>query len=222
MFKGVRHHVHADSSLRARSLRSRLSRAWLRCSLLLLVALGIYWPIAAHVAGNLQSLDGSDKLPAIAAGLGHHELAWVVESHALTIWHAADPAGGTLPLVNRYGFLRSLFQALKFEPKLDQTNHRLLDSYFITFRTKSSSTGSPVTIHLLSVPLLYLLIGFSIWPAWALISRSRQALAAYRIFRRRRIRNAMGHCSCGYDLRQSQARCPECGRAFRRVPVPVV
>jgi hypothetical protein len=52
-----------------------------------------------------------------------------------------------------------------------------------------------------TVPMWALMVGFGVWPA---------GYVARRILRRR---PGLGHCGkCGYDLRATPERCPECGQ----------
>jgi predicted Zn-ribbon and HTH transcriptional regulator len=50
-------------------------------------------------------------------------------------------------------------------------------------------------------------------PMWALLLISALiSAAAFRARRRLHLRSRAGHClKCGYDLRESKDKCPECG-----------
>ena len=65
--------------------------------------------------------------------------------------------------------------------------------------------GKPGNMHRVrSVPLLYPTLIFALLPAYALLP-----------LHRRRKRKKLGLClKCGYDLRASKDRCPECGEEF--------
>jgi hypothetical protein len=68
--------------------------------------------------------------------------------------------------------------------------------------------GLHMFVHDLTLPFWLILIALGALPAF-------RALAVWRARRRRR----EGHCAkCGYDLRASSERCPECGTP---IPVPV-
>ncbi len=60
-------------------------------------------------------------------------------------------------------------------------------------------------VRLVSLPLWIPSLLFGAWPAWLLFP-----------VHRRRKRKKLGLCvKCGYDLRGSKERCPECGMAFQ-------
>jgi hypothetical protein len=80
---------------------------------------------------------------------------------------------------------------------------------FRVFRVQSTNitVHSPVTVTVrgyygaAEIPWWSLLIVFSVWPALWLAAR-------HRVLARRK----RGHCpGCGYDLRATPERCPECG-----------
>jgi hypothetical protein len=61
--------------------------------------------------------------------------------------------------------------------------------------------AEPVSWHWVAVPLWFLLLVSLVMPALAL-----------RRWRRERVRRQIDHCRhCGYDLRATPERCPECG-----------
>jgi hypothetical protein len=73
--------------------------------------------------------------------------------------------------------------------------------------TESSGAGR-MDYTLVAIPLLYIALAFAVGPVAWLVQR-----------RRTRERRRLGHCArCGYDLRGSTDRCPECGTP---APAPV-
>jgi len=73
---------------------------------------------------------------------------------------------------------------------------------------------APVRGWAVAVPLWFMLLLMSVWPAWHFRGLWR---------RERRRRQRLGLClRCGYDLRASADRCPECGERIpaQRCPSP--
>jgi hypothetical protein len=69
--------------------------------------------------------------------------------------------------------------------------------------------SASTTYRLYAVPIPVVIIVFAAYPAWEVFVARRRRL-------RREYRLAHGHClHCGYDLRASSGRCPECGRVSR-------
>lgn len=84
---------------------------------------------------------------------------------------------------------------------LKMWTHDLGIETFLTHRPNHKST-SGIAVLLWILHLLFGGIG-SIWPLVRLIGWRR---------RRQRLRREIGLClNCGYDLRASRERCPECG-----------
>jgi hypothetical protein len=68
------------------------------------------------------------------------------------------------------------------------------------------------TIRIIAVPIPYLMLLLAVAPTWWWISA-----------RRGRKRGNAGLClHCGYDLRESAGRCPECGTAVPARPAPEI
>lgn len=72
----------------------------------------------------------------------------------------------------------------------------------VFFVARSEWHGPSVTLVRIS-SLVIAFVLFSVWSSWLIGTVSRAII--YRAFKK-------GHCkACGYDLRASPDRCPECG-----------
>jgi hypothetical protein len=90
---------------------------------------------------------------------------------------------------------------------LDPTDHPLLGFDWVHGYTGTSDiTMRSTNLESLRVPYWFVVIATASLPGWSLICSSRRAA--------RRRRAAGGLCAkCGYDLRATPGRCPECGTA---------
>jgi hypothetical protein len=99
------------------------------------------------------------------------------------------------------------------EPSANQMNYHKYSA--LGFEYVSEATMSEAwereptqTIHFLTLPLYFLCVLFAVLPAHAFLRRRRRITQ----------RIAQGCCiHCGYDLRASSGRCPECGNLPRGV-----
>ena len=168
----------------------------LACAAVVALWVRSYWVSDAVLGGNrsgewgTQTLSGTWAFVRTNAPHGHATLRWDrFDSRLSSVWED----GSALSLPNRLGFgYRS----------------RLLPTANI--RLPNPEPG--VTLPPLIVTRMVLL---PLWLAAAVLA----VLPAARLYRRIRPRYAAGRCqACGYDLRATPGRCPECGT--ESVPAP--
>jgi len=87
----------------------------------------------------------------------------------------------------------------------------------VVFLESAMRRAKPVTAHFWAATIMYetlqreAALPAMVWVAWTLW------FAASHV--RNRYRARAGHCSrCGYDLRASKDRCPECGKPIISTP----
>jgi hypothetical protein len=199
-----------------------MKRRWLtRMSVVMLVATLTYWCVAAAIGPDFRNLSGKEDVPAASFVLGRTEYAWLVEARGVMVCVVNDPGGENLPLIRRYGFFGALFSRVMGTGGFRQGYH--LPFTFVGVFEGAGQNASPVSMRLAHVSFGWFLVIFAIAPARPLVSRvvryTRHRWRALRVGRLRTRRQKLGLCNCGYDLRMTRGRCPECGRVVRWIPV---
>jgi hypothetical protein len=169
-------------------------------SLLLCVAVGVLWVRSYRPVLDYIAWRGHTTLMAQSKG-GRLWLQVWNGADPLPTWRAAWRAGGDLGWVLR-GTTNPPFQP-KTPIEVGYTPPPFLRSNFFGFDWDDSDFGMPRggRVRMLAVP------------HWSLLACAALPSAARIIgWSRRRVRRRTGLCpTCGYDLRASPDRCPECG-----------
>jgi hypothetical protein len=133
-------------------------------------------------------------------------------SRGVIMWvDVRQPPGAAAWFGGTYG--REFYQVSPSEPMLPPPNLLSTEWTWLSFAgIEFSQRSPPLTFRRIAVPcwgiVLLLLIAPGMW---------------YRQRRRDRLAATRGLCrACGYDLRASPDRCPECGTPTNTDPLPVV
>jgi hypothetical protein len=141
--------------------------------------------------------------------------AWYSDRAAQKYWHVSSGHGG-VGLLRSEGADRDMLQGFRSNEigwshngvlgvLLHRDFRRIGQWWFAGFGTyHKARSGSSAEVQFWSVPYWFLFVLTAVAPALAVVRR-----------RRRRQRQVSGLCSsCGYDLRATPDRCPECGEAI--------
>lgn len=189
----------------------RGGRILLAINLLLLAGIVVLWT---------RSTRHMDVLGYVAAD---DDVVWISsQPHALSLTRAADQIGILFGLGGRRGFSVVSFEYSRlitvdlsqFKPPSGMVTMSGTITFTIppppttgpfggfSHQQSFDATGGPLQSSY-TVPLWFVTLLLAAWPVWAVV----------RLVRRRR-RFAEGLCQvCGYDLRETPSRCPECGTA---------
>ena len=98
----------------------------------------------------------------------------------------------------------SRFETFKGVPRLWNRMNRISDKRWLGFQSTRGNLLS-IQVRIIAIPFWFLFLPSAILPVLWFVS-----------LRRRRRRARSGHClNCGYDLRESKQKCPECGTAIQ-------
>jgi hypothetical protein len=119
----------------------------------------------------------------------------------ILFWHGVLPTGADQQI---YDPAHEKFMSV---PMLLANSDTTSESHFLGFGLTKGNFVANVAFQVVSIP---------IW--FPLLLTAILAIVVIRARRRLNYRAKFGHClSCGYDLRQSKEKCPECGTA---IPTP--
>jgi hypothetical protein len=91
--------------------------------------------------------------------------------------------------------------------QLWQDLYHTSDAKFLRFQVTSGLLGGSISFKIITIPFWFLVPLTAVLP-----------IVWFRTRRRHRLRHKLGHClQCGYDLRHSKDKCPECGSL---IPAP--
>jgi hypothetical protein len=127
-------------------------------------------------------------------------------------------ARGLFDFSSQAGTCEAWFRDVRSD-RLVEVSHRSYGSTFLpdgqwlsfTFAAGRDRLPGDAADHWYVVlPFWLLVLIFGLMPSWASV----------RYVRRRRATAAFGHCpACGYDLRATPERCPECGTVVANAPL---
>jgi len=178
----------------------RLARIFLSLSLLISLSSALLWVLSYVGVSSLFAV-GRASVGHVTVGGG--QIVFLLQHGAGTAELIANEPGGA----GSRGFRYSADRTHYFD-----FNDRFRESLRFDWRSQvmTLKSGATTSSRFLAVPLWSPMLAFAIAPVIA--SRRRRA-------RERRIRD--GLClKCGYDLRASPDRCPECGAVPQRLPEP--
>lgn len=201
-----------------RKLGRILRRVLTALSLLLFVAV-----LAAWVRGY-WSWDRVSVVRASSDDAGWGEIAWCIEvrdgqidfmqfsyfagSHQLRD-SGVVPESGWSMYIRRFRVRSQGYPRSSSSFSWNHQAHRVTPTW-----RRPKDLDSYVSIHEIAFPCWMAAIVFGALPSW-------QGLAWWRAARRRRRASLAGRCvKCGYDLRASPLRCPECGTAVASTVAP--
>ena len=166
-------------------------------SLLLCLATATLWVVSCY-RGDGRGTGGHGFWMTIFNIRGHLELSWMRGTVAGDPYSSAYSRGpvDTTPLVKSLTRRAQLFRGTA-------SSYRFVDFEFHTLRARDRKGNDGIS-RIVVIPHWFLVVAFAALPTAWLISRARRDPRAKR--------EALGQCVyCGYDLRATPDKCPECG-----------